>query len=780
MPEFEIKIKTPADVSGLKATRDATLAAREAVKDAGGDTTAFDARIRSLDAALNGKTAAAARAVDKLKALEAQLRATGQSTDAVKEQIAQLNQQFGVRPTGFLDRAGAELSGFVDRLPGVGRLTALFNGSKLAIGGVATALFAAKKGVEEFAQAQDVWAGMDAALAQTGQLTDTNRARINAYAGDLQNLTGIADDTWTSALQGVIQFGGQVGEIDKHADAIKNYAGLLNGDVAGAAEGYKRALSGNFMMFTRLGFEVDANASKTQNLTRLWEFLAQRGGGQLEARGKTLSGQWLALKNSVGDLFEAFGRWMAQSGVLQSVLYGLGRSAAWLAEKLGGVPPALEGLQNAQKKTVQSSDDAAAAADGHATAIDRVKAASDAAKASLDKQRAAAEQLAAFEDKKADLQMAIDLEKLKGRTDLTPAQKTGEEQRIRAASEQRKAEAPIQAERAEIERQQAAQKTAQDAADKAAADAAVQAGRAGEVRQRTELEDRRRVAWAARGGAQEELETFQRQNIPGGPEYTNEEARIKKHLAAAEAALAQTQAALDAMSPTGDLGSLEEENKKLADMVEARDDAIKTAAQVKAAATEAIQQSTVKLQQLGVLRTLTGEKSTEEAANKLRDAIEKAEQKVKSASAKAEGKNATPEDAAAFAAAQAELEDYRREFQRMNRQPVVPPPSVPAAPPSAPAGFDARATRPPAGETLAPIPVPSRLPPPAPAPTAPAPVDTRGAEQAAARAGQETAAAVTRMGESTAAALGVVKQRLNEQDRTIRTLAAQIANGRTR
>lgn len=95
-------------------------------------------------------------------------------------------------------------------------------------------------------------------------------------------------------------------------EAVKNLAGLLEGDVIRAAEAYSRALTGQFDMFREMGIVIDNNLEQHEKLAALQEEVARRGAGQLEAANQTLEGSFQQLGNVTGDALEGLGNLLAQ------------------------------------------------------------------------------------------------------------------------------------------------------------------------------------------------------------------------------------------------------------------------------------------------------------------------------------------------------------------------------------------------------------------------------------------------------------------------------------
>jgi hypothetical protein len=223
--------------------------------------------------------------------------------------------------------------------------------------GLAGAIDLAKEGLVEYAKAEEGVAKMDAALAQRGLLSEESRESLHELAKEMQRLTTIADDEWYPVLARLIQFGADTSNINKYADAVKNLAGILGGDIQTSANLVSRAMQGHFEMFSRYGYVVKDAGTQTEKLETLFRQLSERGGGQLEAMGKSLNGQWRDVKNTFHDFTEAIGRGIASTGILQSIMGGVGNFFKGWAELLGGVVPQVDGLENAVKSTTQTIEE---------------------------------------------------------------------------------------------------------------------------------------------------------------------------------------------------------------------------------------------------------------------------------------------------------------------------------------------------------------------------------------------------------------------------------------
>jgi hypothetical protein len=369
MPDFQVNIKTSADMEGarrLKAELESQIAA---MKRAGLDASRLEAQLQKVNTALS-KTP------------------SGES--------------------GMFGKLKGQLGGILSQIPGFEKLSSV--ASALAagplglvaagIGFITSALIAARKAINEFASAQEQIASLDQAVANTGQLTDAYRQRLQELAGQLQDVTSIADDKWLPVLERLTKMGAAPDTINKYADAVKNLAGIMGGDVSEAANVFGRALAGNFDILKRYGITVDENATQTQKLEQAMGQLAQKGAGILEAKSQTLNGQFRTLKNATGDLFEAFGNLISKTGILQSVLFVLAEAIKLVTSFLPSFHEKLDGITNRVPPLKQGLEGASKAVLGTGEAMDSAKeSAARLGEDGLAKAQSAAEKAAAAFDK---------------------------------------------------------------------------------------------------------------------------------------------------------------------------------------------------------------------------------------------------------------------------------------------------------------------------------------------------------------------------------------------
>jgi len=355
MPEFEIQIKTTADLKAANDLKSALQDQIKAAKSLGQDASGLESRLQAVSGALNSTAANTVRLTAAKKSAANAARLLGKDSTALTQALSQIGATvpgFQQLSTIFTSLSGAATGGLVG-----------------VLGGIAAGLAGVGLALKEFAGAEEAVARLDAALAQTGQLTDSYRESLQSLASQLQETTAIADEEWLGVLRQLTQFGSTADTINADAEAVKNLAGIMGGDLQSAAMAVARAMQGNFTMFSRWGIQIDEHLPQVEKLQRLYQELAQRGGGQLEAMSRTLSGQFRSLRLALGDLLEVIGGGAKEAGFFTKILYGLTESAKWLTRILGGTIPQLEGLHNASKKTVTSLSGGSAAADKYSESL---------------------------------------------------------------------------------------------------------------------------------------------------------------------------------------------------------------------------------------------------------------------------------------------------------------------------------------------------------------------------------------------------------------------------
>lgn len=293
-----------------------------------------------------------------------------QKLSRVQAQIAAAEGQGGGRG---LNPLGAGLRGVANK----GAAGATADAAALGTAGFAAASAAAaaaaavvQKSIAEFVQAQQAVVALDTALAQQGLLTDEYRVKLQELAGQLEQTTAIADEKWLGVLTKLSQAGFDSAVIDQSTETVKNLAGAMGVDIEQAAGIFIKAMQGNTDGLRRYGIVVEETSDRTERFKRISEEAATRGGGQLEARAKTLGGQLDSLKIAWGNVFENTGKWLGQNVAVQGGIEFTRGAFAGLALLLDRNIDGMDGLKNA--------------AGNAATGFDRIKDASGEAAAKVD------------------------------------------------------------------------------------------------------------------------------------------------------------------------------------------------------------------------------------------------------------------------------------------------------------------------------------------------------------------------------------------------------------
>jgi len=271
------------------------------------------------------------------------MRALGAETDKLKEKEAALlaiRGKLAASGRGEKIRAAAHEVGA--SIPGVGPLLTALNGTALGVGaavsGIATAFRMAGDAIRAFAASEVEMAKLDAALANSGKLTDDYREKLSKLATERSGKTGIDDEKYVGVFTTLTKFGADSSNIESYTTAVENLAGFMGGDLEQAAFLFGKAMQGSTEMLGRYGISVDKSKSQTEQLADILRQLEARGGGQLEAMGATLPGSFNKVSNAWENLLESMGSAAEKSGLARA-LADWANGVQVIADKLGGGAP---------------------------------------------------------------------------------------------------------------------------------------------------------------------------------------------------------------------------------------------------------------------------------------------------------------------------------------------------------------------------------------------------------------------------------------------------------
>jgi hypothetical protein len=298
----------------------------------------------------------AAQALAALRQLQAELskdilqgRIKGLDVSDLEKQLAKVNSS--ISGMGFGKRFSAEMTGMLQQVPVLGRVFNALNGAAGAASGalavVTLAIAGAKKALTEWAALETSLMSLNASMAATGQLSRDNALAASRLAEEYGKLTGTGTEPWLDSLGKLIRLGGRnVEQLEESAAAVKNLAGLTGADLSTATMLYIRALNGSTEQLSRYGIKLTETLSPAEKLAELHQKLGQ-GSGLMEAQTKTLSGSLSAFKDSVGDLFKAFGAILDRGYKIREWFQWWTDKIRSFTGKLPSPEPDLENLNNA-------------------------------------------------------------------------------------------------------------------------------------------------------------------------------------------------------------------------------------------------------------------------------------------------------------------------------------------------------------------------------------------------------------------------------------------------
>lgn len=213
------------------------------------------------------------------------------------------------------DDASSALKGLSVGLAGVAAAAAA------AVAAIAAVVVVMKKATALASVQEDADLKLAFALRSIGENSDASRNSLFAFAGELQNLTGIGDETIESMI-GVLTQVGRIGgnDIKRATRATLDLAKAMGIDLNAAAILVAKAAAGDVSALSRYGLKLDESIPPTEKFAALLELLETNFGGSAEAAGKTFSGALAKVTNNFGDMLEKLGDTIVKNKSLRIVL----------------------------------------------------------------------------------------------------------------------------------------------------------------------------------------------------------------------------------------------------------------------------------------------------------------------------------------------------------------------------------------------------------------------------------------------------------------------------
>jgi len=239
-------------------------------------------------------------------------------------------------------------------------------------------------------------------------------------------------------------------------------AGIMGGDLQGAAIAVAKSMAGNFTLLQRYGILTDENASKSERLRDAYEQLALRGGGQLEAHGKSLNGIFNQITQSGSKLLKSIGGIAVEFTTLRVALQSVVTAGNFWAKLVGSIVPTHTAFQNALVKTKQRAEEGTGTIAALADQYDNLSKSTERAAANLTTITAQIERQAQMQIEQQDAEAAFKIAQIDENDTLTPSQKIRAKQNIRRESDTRRALAQNKADEDIKGKDQARIETVQD------------------------------------------------------------------------------------------------------------------------------------------------------------------------------------------------------------------------------------------------------------------------------------------------------------------------------
>lgn len=411
--DFNIRINTVAQLQGAQQAQKQLEESIKTTKALGLDTKALEAQLARIDTALKSEAVSALSAATALKQVIEHTKNLGGDTSGLESALARVEEKIG-RPNNFLnrvnDRFEAIKQAYHEKGGGLAGVINAFGARQLAAmsafaAATAAAFTVAKKSVTEFAESEEKVLSLDQAVANQGRLTQAYADELRDLASAFEKTTAVAASEWLGVLEQLTKHGANASNIHEYAEAVKNLAGLIGGDVASAAQIFSQAMAGSYEGLRRNGIAIKENVDASEQLQDIMRQLSERGAGILETRAKSLNGEWRGMKIALSNLLESFGGFIARTQVLQSSM----ELTTWWLRKLTNLIPEfhhnIDTVTNKLPVMSQGLTEAGAAAAGSVDGILSAQSAVDKLKGSYDAARDSAEEFRHQQDQLDDAQL---------------------------------------------------------------------------------------------------------------------------------------------------------------------------------------------------------------------------------------------------------------------------------------------------------------------------------------------------------------------------------------
>jgi hypothetical protein len=270
-----------------------------------------------IDFVIGGKD----QAKPAMSSVEKSLTRLEQKTDSLKKSTLSLS-----KVTGALAAAYVAVKASMAAIKGVGQLNAAYDTQTEAV------------------------KGLEVALRLQGAAVDVESKRLQAFASDMQKLTGIGDESTIAMMQRAAMMGVATDQLDDMAKAGIGLGEVMGTSAESGMESMRRATEGNFQQFERTFPAMRQMATDAEKLAFLSEMAAKGLTAKAEA-GDRVAGMGQRASGAVGDLMESVGallapvRMLISSGIktlAESLQTLLVPAVAYAEEVLANIGPLMD------------------------------------------------------------------------------------------------------------------------------------------------------------------------------------------------------------------------------------------------------------------------------------------------------------------------------------------------------------------------------------------------------------------------------------------------------
>ena len=159
--------------------------------------------------------------------------------------------------------------------------------------------------------------GLETALRLQGSEVEGNSARLQAFAGDMQKLTGVGDEATIALMKQASMMGVGADQMESVTKASVGLSEVLGTDLQGSMDALRRAQEGSFTAFEKQFPQMKAMQTDAEKLA----FVSQLAAKGLDAKADaslTVSGMAGRASSAMGDLMETIGAIIAPVRILIS------------------------------------------------------------------------------------------------------------------------------------------------------------------------------------------------------------------------------------------------------------------------------------------------------------------------------------------------------------------------------------------------------------------------------------------------------------------------------